>query len=92
MPHEDSSPEELQKMAQESITLLQHAFSLPFADNKQDLEQIYPLFDFELYSKLLALLETNEIAIGVTSPLEKYHNIAWSFVWNSNNVFSLQIS
>lgn len=72
MPREDSTPEELQKMAQESITLLQHAFTLSFADTKQDLAQIAPLFDFEFYSKILALLETNEIAIGVTSPLERY--------------------
>lgn len=72
MPHEDSSPEELQKMAQESITLLQSAFTIPFMDNKRDLEQVSSLFDFEFFSKLLALLETNEIAIGVTSPLERY--------------------
>lgn len=72
MVHEDSTPEELQRMAQESITLLQQAFSMPFQDNKSDLEQISTLFSFEFYAKLLALLEINEIAIGVVSPLEKY--------------------
>jgi hypothetical protein len=71
MPHEDSS-EELQRMSQESITLLQQAFSIPFADNKSDLEQISALFIFEFYAKLLALLEINEVAIGITAPLEKY--------------------
>ena len=72
MPHEDSSPEELQKISRESITLLQQAFSIPFADSKTDLEEISSLFIFEFYAKLLALLEINEVAIGITAPLEKY--------------------
>lgn len=72
MPHHDSSPEELQKMASESLTLLQQAFSIPFAESKADLEQISTLFNYEFYSKLLALLEINEVAIGIKAPLETY--------------------
>ncbi len=72
MPHENASPTELHKLAQDSLLLLQQAFTLPFVENVADLAKISSLFHFEFYAKLLALLEINEVAIGITAPLEKY--------------------
>jgi len=76
MYHETFTPSDLQRMAYEALETLKQAFASitiqNWGFNQNDVLTLAPLFEFEFFSKFLALLEINEIAIGITSPLEPY--------------------